>query len=147
MALAQDAAAEAEADTPPVPAGAGSAAGQIAVNPKITPQLPPPPPAGSPTTAFSNCSGYVTKEEIMAGLEYAAGKEYMPFDQWCALLLHAATGVNRNPLLSGHQDGDTLAKSLRLGTATPKLGWWDTVGAHCIPHDTLISPGHTQLCC
>jgi hypothetical protein len=30
----------------------------------------------------SPCSGYVTKQEIVAGLEYAAGKEYMPFDSW-----------------------------------------------------------------
>lgn len=46
---------------------------------KITPNLPPPSPA---TPTISNCSGYVTKEEIIAGMEYAAGKEYMPFDPW-----------------------------------------------------------------
>jgi len=34
------------------------------------------------TTTVSSCSGYVTKEEILAGLEYAAGKEYLPFDPW-----------------------------------------------------------------
>ena len=84
LAAVQDAAATAEAESPPVPKGAGTTAGQIATNPKITPQLPPPAPvpAGAPATAFSNCSGYITKEEIMAGLEYAAGKVYMPFDQW-----------------------------------------------------------------
>ena len=84
--LPQDAAALAEAQAPAVPAGAGAAAGQIALNPKITPMLPPPSPGGAttPVSAFSNCSGYITHDEIMAGLEYAAGKEYMPFDQWCA---------------------------------------------------------------
>jgi hypothetical protein len=48
--------------------------------PKITPQLPAPPPPGPPTV--SNCSGFLRKDEIVAGLEYAAGKEYMPFDPW-----------------------------------------------------------------
>ena len=59
--------------------------GQVAVSPRITPQLPPsPPPAPQNATppTVSPCSGYVTKEEIVAGLEYAAGKEYMPFDPW-----------------------------------------------------------------
>ena len=49
--------------------------------PKITPRLPPPAP---PVTVpyISNCSGYITKDEIMAGLELASGKVYVPFDQW-----------------------------------------------------------------
>ena len=64
-----------------------SSAGELAVNPKITPRLPPPPPPmqqNSTPPVASTCSGYVTKEEIVAGLEYAAGKEYMPFDPWSA---------------------------------------------------------------
>ena len=62
-----------------------STAGQLAVNPKITPRLPPPPPPmqqNSTPPVASACSGYVTKEEIVAGLEYAAGQEYLPFDPW-----------------------------------------------------------------
>lgn len=55
------------------------AAGQLGAAAKITPNLPPSPP---PMPIVSNCSGYVTKGEILAGLEYAAGKEYMPFDPW-----------------------------------------------------------------
>ncbi len=55
------------------------AAGQLGAAAKITPNLPPSPP---PVPIASNCSGYVTKGEILAGLEYAAGKEYMPFDPW-----------------------------------------------------------------
>lgn len=55
------------------------ASGQLAVTPKITPNLPPPSPS---VPTVSNCSGYLTKDEIVAGLEYAAGKEYMPFDPW-----------------------------------------------------------------
>ena len=48
--------------------------------------LPPPaPPAIVPF--ISNCSGYITKDEIMAGLEMSAENTvYMPFDAWCALL-------------------------------------------------------------
>jgi hypothetical protein len=52
-------------------------------SPKITPRLPPPaPPATMPY--ISNCSGYITKDEIMAGLQLASGQVYVPFDQWCA---------------------------------------------------------------
>ena len=64
-----------------------STAGQVAANPKITPRLPPPPPPmpqNSTPPTVSACSGYVTKEEIVAGLEYAAGQEYLPFDPWSA---------------------------------------------------------------
>ena len=59
----------------------------LAVSPKITPRLPPPPPpmASNSTPTVSGCSGYLTKEEIVAGLNYAAGQEYLPFDPWCAL--------------------------------------------------------------
>ena len=53
--------------------------GTLGAPAKITPNLPPPSPA---VPTISNCSGYVTKEEIVAGMEYAAGKEYMPFDTW-----------------------------------------------------------------
>lgn len=57
------------------------------MNPKITPRLPPPPPPmqqNSTPPVASACSGYVTKDEIVAGLEYAAGQEYLPFDPWSA---------------------------------------------------------------
>lgn len=54
-------------------------AGQLGAPAKISANLPPSPP---PVPTVSPCSGYVTKEEIIAGLEYAAGKEYMPFDPW-----------------------------------------------------------------
>lgn len=68
------------------PGAVSAPAGQLAVNPKVTPRLPPPPPPmqqnTTNTTTVSSCSGYVTKEEILAGLEYAAGKEYLPFDPW-----------------------------------------------------------------
>ena len=52
-------------------------------SPKITPVLPPPAPPVT-TPYISNCSGYITKDEIMAGLELASGQVYVPFDQWCA---------------------------------------------------------------
>lgn len=75
-------------DICPVPqSSSNSTAGQLAVNPKITPRLPPPPPPmqqNSTPPVVSACSGYVTKEQIVAGLEYAAGQEYLPFDPWSA---------------------------------------------------------------
>ena len=70
---------------PVLQSSSNSTAGQVAVNPKITPRLPPPPPPmqqNSTPPVVSACSGYVTKEEIVAGLEYAAGQEYLPFDPW-----------------------------------------------------------------
>ena len=69
------------------PAGqqaASNTSGQLGAAAKIMPRLPPPPPPGPPAppngTMVSACSGYLTKEEIMAGLKYAAGQEYLPFD-------------------------------------------------------------------
>lgn len=72
------------------------ASGQLGTAPKITPNLPPPAP---PVTTVSNCSGYVTKEEIIAGLEYAAGKEYMPFDPWQAPINSSLSTAMLQPLL------------------------------------------------
>ena len=75
-------------DSRSVPQSASNdTAGEVAVNPKITPRLPPPPPPmqqNSTPPVASACSGYVTKEEIVSGLEYAAGQEYLPFDPWSA---------------------------------------------------------------
>ncbi|EIE24427.1 hypothetical protein COCSUDRAFT_65352 [Coccomyxa subellipsoidea C-169] len=71
------------------------AAGELAVTPKVTPNLPPPPPPGMMTS--SNCSGFLTKGEIVAGLEYAAGKEYMPFDPCWDVRLKALQSYYGNP--------------------------------------------------
>ncbi|BDA42947.1 probable protein EXORDIUM-like 5 [Coccomyxa sp. Obi] len=68
--------------------------GTLGAPAKITPNLPPPSPA---VPTISNCSGYVTKEEIMAGLEYAAGKEYMPFDPCWDARLGALQNYYGNP--------------------------------------------------
>ncbi|CAL8467417.1 g6955 [Coccomyxa elongata] len=70
------------------------AAGQLGAAAKITPNLPPSPP---PVPILSNCSGYVTKGEILAGLEYAAGKEYMPFDPCWDERLAALQNYYGNP--------------------------------------------------
>ncbi|BDA42945.1 probable protein EXORDIUM-like 3 at C-terminar half [Coccomyxa sp. Obi] len=70
------------------------AAGQLGAAAKITPNLPPSPP---PMPTISNCSGYVTKGEIIAGLEYAAGKEYMPFDPCWDERLAALQNYYGNP--------------------------------------------------
>nr|QOL01142.1 putative extracellular protein CSOL_065 [Pseudococcomyxa simplex] len=70
------------------------ASGQLAVQPKVTPNLPPPSP---PVPTVSNCSGYLTKEEIVGGLEYAAGKEYMPFEPCWDVRLKALQNYYGNP--------------------------------------------------
>ncbi|CAL8467418.1 g6956 [Coccomyxa elongata] len=70
------------------------AAGQLGAPAKVSANLPPSPP---PVPTVSTCSGYVTKEEIIAGLEYAAGKEYMPFDPCWDVRLQALQKYYGNP--------------------------------------------------